>query len=214
MPGTPVLYSFRRCPYCIRAHMALKNTGLKIELREVKLGDFPEQALKVSPKATVPILVLPDNTIIDESWDIVKWALIQNDPDNWLGENSRFLPGAEMLVETNDFSFKNDLDHYKYSDRYPEHSQLYYRQSCEIFIEELEGMLRVNNFLLDEQLSLADISVFPFIRQFSLVDKNWFDKSHYEKVKKWLDDLVGSDIFQSAFQKQGIWKPDGSAIYI
>ncbi len=108
---TPVLYSFRRCPYCMRAHLALKKAGLKVELREVKLSDMPEEALNISPKATVPILILPDGTVLDESWDIVKWALQQNDPDNWLGENDSFLPDAEMLIETNDFSFKNDLDH-------------------------------------------------------------------------------------------------------
>ncbi len=213
-PPVGTLYSFRRCPYCMRAHMALKKSGIKIELREVKLSDIPEEALKVSPKATVPILVLADSTIMDESWDIVKWALQQNDPDNWLGENNAFLQGAEMLIEINDFSFKDDLDHYKYSDRHPEHNELYYRQACEEFIEELEEMLTENRYLLGDQLSLADVSVFPFIRQFSLVDKDWFDESQYEKVKKWLDDLISTALFQQVFQKHDAWQPGDTAIYL
>jgi glutathione S-transferase len=198
----------------MRAHMALKYSGLKIELREVKLSAMPEEALKLSPKATVPILVLPDGTIMDESWDIVKWALQQNDPNNWLGENNAFLPEAEMLIEINDFSFKEDLDHYKYADRYPEHSEQYYREACEEFIEELEEMLAGAPYLLGGQLSLADIAVFPFIRQFSLVDKAWFDESQYEKVKSWLDSLISAALFQDAFQKHGIWQPGDTVIYL
>ena len=210
---TPILYSFRRCPYCMRAHLALKKSGLKIELREVRLSDIPEEALKLSPKATVPILVLTDGTVMDESWDIVKWALQQNDPDNWLGENDSFLSDAEMLIEINDFSFKNDLDHYKYADRHPEHDQEHYRRACEEFIEELEDMLAENQYLLGEQLSLADIGVFPFIRQFAFVDKEWFDQSPYPWVQKWLDSLISSALFQQVFQKHEIWKPGDTAIY-
>lgn len=211
---TPVLYSFRRCPYCMRAHMALKYSGLSIELREVKLSGMPEEALKHSPKATVPILVLPDGTVMDESWDIVKWALQQNDPDNWLGEKNAFLQDAEMLIEVNDFSFKEDLDHYKYSDRFPEHNEQHYRQACEEFIEEIEEILAENRYLLGGQLSLADIAVFPFIRQFSLVDKAWFDESHYTKVKSWLDSLISTTLFQNAFQKHDIWQPGDAVIYL
>ncbi|MFV2005187.1 MAG: glutathione S-transferase [Gammaproteobacteria bacterium] len=211
---TPVLYSFRRCPYCMRAHLALKKSGLKIELREVRLSNLPEAALKISPKATVPILVLTGGTVMDESWDIVKWTLQQNDPDNWLGKNNCFLPGAEMLIETNDFSFKNDLDHYKYADRYPEHSQEHYRLVCEEFIEELEDMLTDNKYLLADQLSLADINIFPFIRQYSLVDKEWFDQSPYPKVQNWLDSLINSTLFQQVFQKHDIWQPGDAAIYL
>ena len=213
-PIIGILYSFRRCPYCMRAHLALKKAGLKIELREVMLSDMPEEALNISPKATVPILILRDGTVLDESWDIVKWALQQNDPDNWLGENDSFLPDAEMLIETNDFSFKNDLDHYKYADRYPEYSEQHYRQACEEFIEEIEDILTDNRYLLDNQLSLADISVFPFIRQFSLVDKSWFDQSPYPRVQTWLDSLISTPLFQQVFQKHDVWQPGETAIYI
>ncbi len=210
----PVLYSFRRCPYCMRAHMGLKKSGLKIELREVDLKELPEELLKLSTDQTVPVLVLPGGIVIDESWDILKWALEQNDPDSWLGENKLFLTDAEMLVETNDFSFKNDLDHYKYADRHPEHSQEHYRQQCEEFIEELEDMLSENNFLLADQLTIADIAVFPFVRQFSLVDKTWFDQSGYTNVQQWLENLINTALFYNVFQKHSNWKKGDAPIYI
>ena len=214
MNNTPVLYSFRRCPYCMRAHMALKQSGLRIELREVSLSEMPADLLKVSPKATVPVLILSDDSVMDESWDIMKWALQQNDPDNWLGENNAFLADAEMLVEINDFSFKTDLDHYKYADRHPEHSQQHYREACEEFIEELEDMLADNAYLLADQLSIADIAVFPFVRQFAFVDKDWFDQSPYPKVRKWLSELIECELFQQVFEKHAIWQPGDTVIYL
>ncbi len=175
---------------------------------------MPEAALKISPKATVPILLLSDGSVMDESWDIVKWALQQNDPDNWLGKNNSFLSDAEMRIEINDFSFKNDLDHYKYANRHPEHSQEHYRRACEDFIEELEDMLSENQYLLGNRLSLADIGVFPFVRQFSLVDKDWFDQSPYPGVQTWLDRLVTSVLFQQVLQKHDVWQPGDAVVYI
>lgn len=194
--------------------MALKKTGIRIELREVKLSAMPEEALAISPQETVPVLALTDGTVIDESWDIVKWALAQNDVDNWLGEDNEFLLDAEILIETNDYSFKTDLDHYKYADRHPEHSELHYRKEGEEFIEELEGMLTENRYLLADQLSLADIGVFPFVRQFSLVDKEWFDQALYPRVQQWLADMIDSELFHSVFQKHELWKAEDTAIYI
>lgn len=211
---TPVLYSFRRCPYCMRAHMALKYSGVKVELREVDLQDYPPQALKISAKATVPVLHLPDGTVIDESWDIVKWALAQNDPDSWSGKNNEHALDAEILIETNDFSFKEDLDHYKYADRHPEHSEAHYRKSCEVFIEELEDMLSENSYLLADELSLADIGVFPFVRQFSLVDKDWFEQAPYPRVRQWLNKLINTKLFNDVFQKHELWQENAPAIYI
>ena len=211
---TPVFYSFRRCPYCMRAHMALRYCGVKVELREVDLQNYPPQALAISPKATVPVLQLPDGTVIDESWDILKWALTQNDPDHWLGENNEHALDAEILIETNDFSFKEDLDRYKYADRHPEHSEEHYRKSCEEYIEELEDMLSENSYLLADQLSLADIGVFPFVRQFSLVDKEWFDQAPYPRVRQWLNTLISTELFTDAFQKHELWQQGAPAVYI
>jgi len=118
------------------------------------------------------------------------------------------------LIETNDYSFKTDLDHYKYADRHPEHSQEFYRQACEEFIEELEDMLSENKYLLSNELSLADIGVFPFIRQFSLVDKEWFEQSKYTGVQNWLQNLIDFDLFQEVFQKHKIWQTGAPAIYV
>ena len=211
---TAVLYSFRRCPYCMRAHMALKYSGIKVELREVDLQDYPPQALEISAKATVPVLQLADGTVIDESWDILKWALTQNDPDNWSGKNNEHALDAEILIETNDFSFKEDLDHYKYADRHPEHSEEHYRKACEVFIEELEDMLSENSYLLADELSLADIGVFPFVRQFSLVDKEWFEQAPYPRVRQWLNKLINSELFNDVFQKHELWQESAPAVYI
>ena len=199
----------------MRAHMALKYSGLKIELREVTLKNYPQQARLISAKATVPVLQLTDGTVLDESWDIVKWALEQNDPDCWMGQGNEYLLDAEILVETNDFSFKEDLDHYKYADRFPEHDAVHYRQACEAFLEELEEMLQDKTFLLGEQISLADVSVFPFIRQFSLVDKSWFfEQAAYPKVQNWLNVLTDSTLFQSVFHKHEAWQQGDSATFI
>jgi len=214
MIETPVLYSFRRCPYCMRAHMALKNTGIKIELREVALSNLPAPLLKLSSEETVPVLHLPNDEVFSESWEIVKWALLQNDPDNWLGNENKHALDAEILIETNDFSFKADLDRYKYADRHPEQSQDEYREACEEFIEELEDMLSEYSYLLGDQISLADIGVFPFVRQFSLVDKDWFDQSQYSKVQNWLQRLIDSPLFQEIFQKHPLWQADDTAVYI
>ena len=194
--------------------MAIKYSGIKVELREVDLQNYPPQALEISAKATVPVLLLPDGTVIDESWDIVKWALTQNDPDHWLGDSGEFALDAEILIETNDFSFKEDLDRYKYADRHPEHSEQYYRRSCEEYIEELEDMLSENSYLLSNQLSLADIGVFPFVRQFSLVDKDWFDQAPYPHVRQWLNKLISTELFFNAFQKHELWRQGNPAVYI
>ena len=212
--NTPILYSFRRCPYCMRAHIGLNYSSASIELREVFLKEMPEELLKVSPNKTVPVLILSDDIAMDESWDILKWALRKNDPDNWLGDGEQYLADAEMLVETNDFSFKTDLDHYKYADRNPEHSKEHYRAECEEFIEELEEMLSGHVYLLTDTLTVADIAVFPFVRQFSLVDKTWFDQSRYKNVKRWLDILINSELFQNAFLKHDAWQSDDKIIYL
>ena len=212
--AVPVLYSFRRCPYCMRAHMALKYSGMKVELRDVDLNDMPAAALKISPDATVPALLLPDGTTMDESWEIVKWALRQNDPDNWLGNDDEYVLDAEILIETNDYSFKEDLDHYKYADRFPEHPVEHYRAACEEFIEELEEMLVDKQFLLTDRLTLADVGVFPFVRQFSLVDQAWFEQSPYPNVHRWLNTMIDSSLFQQVFQKHVLWKEGAPVTYI
>ena len=214
MNNIPVLYSFRRCPYCMRAHMALKYAGLKVILREVELNNLPSEVLAVSPHATVPSLVFSRDEYMDESWDIVKWAAGQNTAENWLGENDEYLRDTEMLVEINDYSFKEDLDHYKYADRHPEHTQEYYRKNCEEFLEELTDLLRENTFLLADHVTIADIAIFPFIRQFSMVDQDWFDSAPYPELQVWLKAMLDNEWFLEAFKKHELWQPGSKDIFL
>ncbi len=206
-----ILYSFRRCPYAMRARLALKYAGVKVELREIDLNNPPAELIAISEQATVPVLHLSDGRVIDESWDIVQWAVKQNDPDLWLDENEQHLTESEMLIEMNDYSFKQDLDHYKYADRYPEHPMEYYREQGEDFLQELEERLNSTRFLLSDQLSIADIGIFPFVRQFAMVDMDWFDQAPYPKLQQWLSGFTGSDaseaqLFSSVMEKHEIWK--------
>ncbi len=213
--ATPnILYSFRRCPYAMRARLALKYADLPVELREVDLNAVPAELTAVSSKNTVPVLVTPEGEVIDESWDIVLWSLRRNDPDNWLGDDEENVIPADQLLEINDFSFKEDLDHYKYFERYPEHSQDYYRQRCEEFLEELEDILSETRYLLGDRPSLADIGVFPFIRQFAGVDRDWFDQSPYTHLRKWLDAWLASRLFASVMVKHPVWKAGDPPIYL
>lgn len=208
----PVLYSFRRCPYAMRARLALQYSGIKVELREVVLRDKPQEMLSLSSTGTVPVLELPGKEVLAESWDIMLWALRQNDPECWLGRNESLLSDAAMLVEMNDYSFKPDLDHYKYADRYPEHPREYYRSQGEEFLQQLEEMLSGSRFLLGGKVSAADIAVFPFIRQFAFVDKNWFDQTPYVNLQQWLQGFLQDSLFGSIMMKYSAWRPGDTPI--
>jgi len=208
----PVLYTFRRCPYAMRARLALHYSGIGLELREVDLGAVPESLSQASPKSTVPVLVLPDGRVIDESLDIMLWALRRNDPDGWLGEDECHVPGAGQLLEMNDYSFKQDLDHYKYAERYPEHTQQEYRERGEEFLRELDALLGEHAFLLGDSISLADVGIFPFIRQFALVDRDWFDSAPYRNLQRWLDGFLHSALFGAVMLKHPVWKPGDSPV--
>ena len=195
----PILYSYRRCPYAMRARMALKYTGIAVEIREIALRDKPEEMLKVSPKATVPVLVLDDGTVLEESLDIMRWAVPQNDSDGWLVTNNEL---TQQLIAENDSSFKRALDKYKYAIRFPEQSAKAYRAQGEVFLQKLEMLLNESQFLIKDQVSLADIAIFPFVRQFWAVDSAWFEAAPYPKLKAWLKGLVESELFVSIMEKQ------------
>lgn len=195
----PILYSYRRCPYAMRARMALKYAQLNVEIREISLREKPTSMLKLSPKGTVPVLVLSDAQVIEESIDIVFWALQQHDPDAWLKVN---LDTVKMVIDENDGAFKRALDRYKYPDRFPDLPAADYRAQGEVFLSKLEQHLAKQTYLLSDQLTVADIAIFPFIRQFANVDKTWFDKAPYPKLKVWLETLLHSDLFESIMQKQ------------
>ena len=191
----PILYSYRRCPYAMRARMALKYTGIEVDIIEISLKDKPAQMLQVSPKGTVPVLVLADGTVIDESLQIMRWALATYDPDCWLASD------AKDLIAENDGSFKQALDRYKYAIRFPERSEEAHRADGEVFLLKLEQLLNQASFLSGEKTGLADIAIFPFIRQFVGVDTVWFETAPYPKLRTWLNDRVENDLFLSVMHK-------------
>lgn len=194
-----ILYSYRRCPYAMRARMALKIAGIQVEMREISLREKPKSMLAVSPKGTVPVLVLQNGQVVEQSLDIMYWALAQQDPDDWLAVDPVH---ASRLIEENDGDFKYALDRYKYPERYPEKSPVFYRQLGELFLQKLETLLETNTYLLSARISIADIAIFPFVRQFAAVGAGWFETAQYPKLRAWLARLVGSPLFESIMQKQ------------
>jgi glutathione S-transferase len=207
----PVLYSFRRCPFAIRARMTLAYSNISVEHREVLLRNKPQEMLDISAKATVPILSLASGVVLDESRDIMRWALNQYDPQCWWRDVLAEPVG--QLIDESDSSFKPELDRYKYSERFPERSRSYYRTKGEAFLLQLEQLLALHPYLLSNQVTMADIALFPFIRQFAMVDLDWFDKAPYPKLKFWLQDFLASSLFLSVMTKVPAWK-NGDAPFI
>ncbi len=206
----PVLYTFRRCPYAIRARMAILQAGQTVEWREVLLRDKPAEMLRISPKGTVPVLLLPSGDVLDESIDIMEWALALNDPEHWLRQD--LAAQTQRLLETNDGPFKAHLDHYKYHERHPEHPQSYYRRQGEVFLQQLEQLLDGRAFLLDDVMSFADVAIFPFIRQFAMVDRNWFDQAPFPNLRNWLLGLMQAPTFIRVMGKQTFWQAGQQAV--
>lgn len=201
----PVLYSFRRCPYAMRARMAIANSGTEVELRDILLKDKPDDMIAHSPKATVPVLKDLDGTVLEESLDIMHWALQQSDPDNWLSPMR--INAIHELVEENDGPFKNTLDRYKYHVRFPEGHRDDYRKQGEKFLQKLEDRLSGSEYLMGDSLSFADIAIFPFIRQFANSDRSWFDAAPYPELQAWLETRINSPLFIQIMKKRNIWKP-------
>jgi glutathione S-transferase len=200
----PILYSFRRCPYAMRARMALHAAGIDLEHREILLKDKPESMLRYSPKGTVPVLVLPDGAVVDESLDVMRWALAQNDPEDWLA------PGAAMfdLVAENDGPFKHHLDRYKYDTRYEGADAEMHRAAGLAFLEILDKRLEGQAQLLGPAVSLADIAIFPFVRQFANTDRHWFDGLDIPHLQAWLADHLASRLFADIMVKHALWQDE------
>ncbi|MFJ4086244.1 glutathione S-transferase [Pseudomonas psychrophila] len=190
-----VLYSFRRCPYAMRARMALRYSGVPLSIVEVSLKAKPAQMLAASPKGTVPVLVCPDGSVIEQSLDIMHWALARHDPDNWSQ------PGCNELIEANDTTFKVLLDRYKYAIRYPEHPMAFYRAQGAEFLQRLEDVLTRSPYLAGPALSLADVALAPFVRQFAHVDRDWFAQAPYPHLNAWLERFLASELFSSVMRK-------------
>lgn len=198
----PILYSFRRCPYAMRGRMGLYYAGIICELREVVLRDKPQEMLDISPKGTVPVLQLSDSSILEESLDIMRWALDQSDPDGWLDNDVNEI---NNLITENDGPFKKALDRYKYPGRYPDEDCSDARNQGEAFLKQLNERLEKNNYLIANKISLADITIFPFIRQFANTDRDWFDRLPYNKLQQWLEAHLQSDLFQAIMPKYDQW---------
>jgi glutathione S-transferase len=198
----PVLYSYRRCPYAMRARMGLKIAGIEVEVREVSLRDKPKHMLQVSPKATVPVLVLTDGQVIDESIDIMLWALTKHDPEEWLTID---LDTAKQLIQKNDTQFKRALDAYKYPERFPDKKQSEHRADGEVFLSDLEQRLTKQPYLFGCTPSFVDVAIFPFIRQFAAVDNDWLEQSEYIQVAVWLQRWIESELFNSVMKKHTLY---------
>jgi glutathione S-transferase len=200
---TTVLYSYRRCPYAMRARMALAYSGIAVEIREISLRDKPASMLAISPKGTVPVLQ-SDDLVIEQSYEIMKWALRQSDPDQWLSKDTENL--IDDWVAKNDGPFKKLLDQYKYPDRYPSvELEETLSQATTLFLGPINEHLQASDYLLGPQLSLADIAIFPFVRQFAMVNPDWIDQSGLKLLKQWLNEHLESPLFLSVMQKYPTW---------
>ncbi|WP_300521518.1 glutathione S-transferase [Alcanivorax sp.] len=198
------LYSFRRCPYAMRARLGVLFAGLQVELREVTLKNKPAQMLAISPKGTVPVLWLADGAVIEESRDIMVWALEQQDPQGLL--DATILDQANALIEQNDNEFKYWLDRYKYADRHVEMTQAEYRQRGEAFLQVLEALLEKNAYLFGETPTIADIGVMPFVRQFAHVDRDVFSQLPYPNLQRWLQGWLEHPLFLQTMIKLPVWQ--------
>lgn len=211
LPALPVLYSFRRCPYAMRARLALSVSGQAHELREVVLRNKPADLLAASPKGTVPVLVMPNGQVIEQSLDIMRWALQQRDPQGWLSADCATM---DKLVAANDGPFKHNLDRYKYPNRYTsEHDgnepvfALAQRSQAANWLMALDALLTLHDWLCGPRASLADMAILPFVRQFAHTDPAWFAAQAWPRLQRWLADFEGSALYASVMDKQPPWQP-------
>ena len=202
----PVLYSFRRCPYAMRARLAIAASGLDVELREIVLRDKAPEMLEASPKGTVPVLVTTDGQVIEESLDIMFWALGQKNPEGWLALDSAQLEAAGGLIARAEDEFKVNLDRYKYASRYVGAEPFLARAEALFFLRDLDGLLRGQGFLLGDKASIADYAILPFVRQFANVDRQWFDAENWPDLLRWLEAFLESGRFARIMNKYPKWQ--------
>ena len=198
----PILYSYRRCPYAMRARMALKYASIELELREIALREKPKSMLLASPKGTVPVLCL-DGQVIDQSLDIMHWALQKSDPDGWKNFDEKI---ANKWIENNDGLFKTLLDQYKYPNRYPElNPEEVLNTAIEFMLKPMESNLQQTEYLIGNQISWVDVAIFPFIRQFAGVNPQKFEDLALPATRKWLSQHIESQLFNDVMEKHPTW---------
>jgi len=200
----PILYSFRRCPYAMRARLALLVSGIRCEMREITLAHKPSNMLEASPKGTVPVLVLKDR-VLDQSLDIMHWALGQNDPEGWSTSGQTLDEEAHALVRMCDDAFKTHLDRYKYPNRYDLPDGLADREAGSAYLDQLNTKLMQSKFLMGAKWSWVDAAVAPFVRQFARTDRAWFDAQAWTALQNWLTQFEQSDNFSSVMHRYKIW---------
>ena len=188
--------------------MAIAVSGQNCELREVVLRSKPAEMIEVSPKGTVPVLVLPESHVIEESMEIMYWALDKDDPEEWLITTNQYRKDTDLLIAENDGAFKENLDKYKYSARFEHGDPVYHRSECLTFLDKLNERLSATNYLCSDKFSLIDAAISPFVRQFANTDREWFDTLDFPGIHRWLQLILESDLFVSVMKKYPIWDSD------
>ncbi len=206
-PNLPILFSFRRCPYAMRARLALASSRQEVTHREVDLKERPKELYAASPKGTVPVLILPDDTVLQESLDIMHWALQQNDPEDWSPTTLEKTTLTKSLIQQNDGDFKFHLDRYKYANRYENTDADHHREAASKILATWQTRLEKSAFLTGPRFALADGALAPFVRQFALADPRWFDAQAWPHLQSWLKNLLSSARFQGIMQKHKVWTP-------
>ncbi len=204
--SAPVLYSFRRCPYAMRARLALQAADVEVELRDITLKGKPAEMLLASPKGTVPVLVLPDGSVVEQSLDIMLWAIQRSDPHNWLPRNAAAMDDARACIATNDGPFKEALDRYKYPARFALADGLAYRQQSAAILQQWEERLSKQAYFGGTQWGFSDAAIAPFVRQFAHTDKTWFAEQDWPQLQRWLRAFEASNTLAAVMEKVPVWK--------
>lgn len=202
MTTLPILWTFRRCPYAMRARLAIQSSGQQVALQEILLKDKPVAFLEASPKGTVPV-VQDGDRVIEESRDVMMWALGRNDPESWLDMPTE----GHRLIDTCDGPFKQALDHTKYAVRFPDKDETAERAKAMVFLRNLDERLSAYAFLMGPKRTIADMAILPFVRQFANTDRAWFDAQGINHVMRWLEDFLNSARFKSVMTKYPPWQP-------
>ena len=203
---SPILWSFRRCPYAMRARLAVAASGITVELREILLRDKPDAFVAASAKATVPVLVQTDGTILEESRDIMFWALGQNDPENWLACWHQDKAKVTAFLDELDGPFKTHLDRYKYDSRYEGEDAITHRSAGAAFLQRIDSILATQPWLSGGAAGLMDYASLPFIRQFRIADPDWFDHQPWPHLHPWLQGFLDAAQFAAIMTKYTPWQ--------